>query len=171
MKIYTKTGDKGTTGLIGGTRIEKNDPRLEIYGTFDELTSYLGVLKNQQIDELHKAEIHFIQQNIIQVNAIFAIDYTSNSHLAEKYNIESNAISYLEERIDAYTKLMPPLKGFIIPGENIVSAHCDVCRTICRRAERRIYDINLESKQEEAAIFINRLSDFLYVLARKLSIS
>jgi cob(I)alamin adenosyltransferase len=169
MKIYTKTGDKGSTGLLGGTRVEKNDPRLEIYGTFDELTSFLGVLKNQAIDISHKQEIEFIQQNIIQVNAIFAIDYENHSELALKYTLDPIAISYLEERIDAYTQLMPPLKGFVIPGDNLPSAYCDVCRTICRRAERRIYDIQLHPHQHNAAIFINRLSDFLYVLARKLT--
>ncbi|HOU27126.1 MAG TPA: ATP:cob(I)alamin adenosyltransferase, partial [Paludibacteraceae bacterium] len=68
MKIYTKTGDKGSTGLLGGTRVEKNDPRLEIYGTFDELTSFLGILKNQDIEDIHKKEIEYIQQNMIQVN-------------------------------------------------------------------------------------------------------
>nr|MBP8781934.1 ATP:cob(I)alamin adenosyltransferase [Paludibacteraceae bacterium] len=79
------------------------------------------------------------------------------------------AITYLEEKIDTYTQLIPPLKGFVIPGETLSSAYCDVCRTICRRAERRIYDITLHPHQQNAAIFINRLSDFLYVLARKLT--
>ncbi len=171
MKIYTKTGDKGTTGLIGGTRISKNDPRLEIYGTFDELTSHLGVLKNQEIDPVHIQEIEFIQKNIIQLNAIFAIDYQNNPSLAEKYNLEENAIEFLEKRIDTYTELVPPLKGFVIPGNNLASAYCDVCRTICRRAERRIYEIELSPKQHIGAMFVNRLSDFLYILARKLTIS
>ncbi|HPL94321.1 MAG TPA: cob(I)yrinic acid a,c-diamide adenosyltransferase [Paludibacteraceae bacterium] len=169
MKIHTKTGDKGSTGLLGGTRVEKNDPRLEIYGTFDELTSFLGILKNQDIEDIHKKEIEYIQQNMIQVNAIFAIDYDNHSELALKYTFDTSAITYLEEKIDTYTQLMPPLKGFVIPGETLSSAYCDACRTICRRAERRIYDITLHPHQQNAAIFINRLSDFLYVLARKLT--
>ena len=169
MKVYTKTGDNGTTSLIGGQRVKKNDTRLEIYGTIDELSSFLGLLKSQNIDTSYKKDINNIQQTLIQINIVFAIDEKENPEIAQKYQFDNKKITWIETKIDNYDKNLPPITEFLIPGKNQNSSICNICRTICRRTERRIFEIELSEEQKKAAIFVNRLSDFLFILSRKLT--
>ena len=169
MKVYTKTGDNGTTSLIGGQRVKKNDTRLEIYGTIDELSSFLGLLKSQDIDTSYKKDINNIQQTLIQINIVFAIDEKENPDIAQKYQFDNKKITWIETKIDNYDKNLPPITEFLIPGKNQNSSICNICRTICRRTERRIFEIELSEEQKKAAIFVNRLSDFLFILSRKLT--
>ena len=169
MKVYTKTGDNGTTSLIGGQRVKKNDTRLEIYGTIDELSSFLGLLKSQDIDTSYKKDINNIQQTLIQINIVFAIDEKENPEIAQKYQFDNKKITWIETKIDNYDKNLPPITEFLIPGKNQNSSICNICRTICRRTERRIFEIDLSEEQKKAAIFVNRLSDFLFILSRKLT--
>ena len=169
MKVYTKTGDNGTTSLIGGQRIKKSDIRLEIYGTIDELSSFLGLLKSQDIDTSYKKDINNIQQTLIQINIVFAIDEKENPEIAQKYQFDNKKITWIETKIDNYDKNLPPITEFLIPGKNQNSSICNICRTICRRTERRIFEIELSEEQKKAAIFVNRLSDFLFILSRKLT--
>ena len=169
MKVYTKTGDNGTTSLIGGQRVKKNDTRLEIYGTIDELSSFLGLLKSQDIDTSYKKDINNIQQTLIQINIVFAIDEKENPEIAQKYQFDNKKITWIETKIDNYDTNLPPITEFLIPGKNQNSSICNICRTICRRTERRIFEIELSEEQKKAAIFVNRLSDFLFILSRKLT--
>ena len=153
--VYTKTGDKGTTGLIGGTRVPKTHIRLEAYGTVDELNSNLGLLATYLMDE---HDLNFVQS--VQ-DKLFAI----GSHLATPAEGEA-----IEREIDAADEILPPLHSFIIPGGSRGSAVCHVCRTVCRRAERRILALS-ESCTISADLlaYINRLSDYLFVLSRKMN--
>ena len=163
MKIYTKTGDKGTTSLVGGKRVSKADARLELYGTLDELDSFIGLLKTE-IPSPYKEFLHKIQENLIQVNALFATDC---ENWDKKIGFNTSLITELEDKIDQYQAELEPLTSFLIPGSSKINALCNVVRTICRRAERQIYHIELLECQSQATAYINRLSDFFFVLGRK----
>lgn len=174
MKVYTKTGDKGTTSLVGGKRVPKNHPRVEAYGDIDELISYLGVIISD-ISYPHEIEkLQKIQENLMVVSAQFASD-GSFKKLSE---LPKEEIEFLESEIDRMTGEMPPQTAFILPGSPRESSECHVARTICRRAERHalaIFDtIEKEQREENASEsqleigvkYLNRLSDFLFVLGR-----
>lgn len=163
MKVYTKTGDKGTTSLVGGHRVSKSDARLELYGTLDELDSFIGLLKTE-IPSPYKEFLHKIQENLIQVNALFATDC---KEWDEKIGFDVTLITELENKIDEYQATLEPLTSFLIPGSSKINALCNVVRTICRRAERQIYHIELLPCQLSATAYINRLSDYFFVLGRK----
>lgn len=169
QKIYTKTGDDGTTGLVGGSRVKKNDIRLEAYGTIDELNASLGALRsfaqNQEVEEL----IILIQNKLFNIGSLLASDKEGKKY-TEDLTISGEDILYLEKTIDKFEQSLPELKQFIIPGGDKSSALCHVARTICRRAERRILDFaEYEEVQPEIIQYINRLSDLLFVLSRKLN--
>ena len=168
MKIYTKTGDKGTTSLVGGQRVSKTDIRLQAYGTVDELNAFLGLLKTKLSGE-ERDLIHTIQNTLMRVGANLATDATTTK-LDESAKISLENITFLEENIDKMNDKLPKLSNFIIYGEEETSALCHICRAITRRAERII----LEAKdqvfiEDNTAIYMNRLSDFLFVLARFLT--
>ena len=163
MKTYTKTGDKGTTALVGGNRVSKADKRLELYGTLDELDSFIGLLKTE-IPSPYKEFLHKIQENLIQVNALFATDC---QEWDSKIGFNTSLITELESKIDEYQAELEPINCFLIPGSSKLNALCNVVRTICRRAERQIYHIELLDCQAKATAYINRLSDFFFVLGRK----
>lgn len=163
MKVYTKTGDKGTTALVGGNRVSKADDRLELYGTLDELDSFIGLLKTE-IPSPHKEFLHKIQENLIQVNALFATDC---QEWDEKIGFNTDLTKEIESKIDEYQSNLEPIKTFLIPGTSRLNALCNVVRTVCRRAERQIYHTKLLPCQSQAAAYINRLSDFFFVLGRK----
>lgn len=163
MRVYTKTGDKGTTSLIGGSRVRKDDIRLEIYGTLDELDSFIGLLKNEPGMEEYREDLQRIQGVIFSLNCIFA---SENEEMSSRFTIKREEVEFLEKRIDTYDSQLEPITEFLIPGENRCNALCNVCRTICRRAERRIYKLELNSTEQGAAKYINRLSDFLFILGR-----
>ena len=169
MKIYTKTGDNGTTSLVGGQRIAKNAPRLHAYGTIDELNSFLGLLKIKIDDDKWQHAIHDIQNTLLCIGANLATD-TTTTQLHESAKISAKKTQQLEQFIDEIDQNLPKLTQFIIYGDNEQAALCHICRAIERSAERHILDIeNQDFTNSEIIKYINRLSDFLFVLARFLA--
>ena len=176
MKIYTKTGDKGTTSLIGGTRVSKDDVRLEAYGTFDELSAFVAVLSDSEGVERHEIEVmDKIQNCLLVLESCLAIesqrDDETTRQQVKKYipEITEDDVKFLEDEIDAINSQLEPLKSLIIPGGNILSSRCHVCRTVCRRAERRLVEMGREyDVDENIRRFVNRLSDYFFILSRLL---
>ena len=168
QKIYTKTGDKGETSLIGGTRVPKFHIRIEAYGTVDELNSYIGLIRDQQIDQHTKEILLEIQDRLFTAESMLACECEpSAKHLPE---INNDDISLLEKEIDAMNLLLPGLHSFILPGGNPISSHCHIARCICRRAERIIAHLAQDNPVNPVILqYLNRLSDFLFVLARKIT--
>ncbi len=167
MKIYTKTGDKGQTSLIGGTRVNKDDVRLNAYGTIDEFNSFIGLLISFLTEDENKVFLFSIQNTLFGVGSNLALDTTVPD--AAKYNIsfDKKEIVILENEIDRLSENLPPLNSFVVPGGTQEAALCHVCRTICRRAERSIYTLsNSFPVSKEILIYINRLSDYFFVLSR-----
>lgn len=168
--IYTRTGDKGTTSLVGGTRVPKTHIRLEAYGTVDELNSYLGLLYTGLTAEEDRKIILWVQHKLFSVGAYLATDQELTNLRVESM-IADDDIRRLELAIDEADAQLPALKAFVIPGGSKESAVCQICRTICRRAERRILTLSETCEVSvNVSSFINRLSDYLFVLARKLNI-
>jgi cob(I)alamin adenosyltransferase len=175
VKIYTKTGDKATTALFGGTRVPKHHIRIESYGSIDELNSWLGLIRDQEIDS-HDGDILLqIQKNLFTVGAILATDpekaiLKSGKDRLNIPRIEPSDISVLELEIDQMNETLPTMTHFILPGGHPTVSYCHIARTVCRRAERMASLLNGEEPLEaELLSYINRLSDYLFVLARKLS--
>lgn len=175
MKIYTKTGDKGTTALFGGTRVPKHHLRIESYGTVDELNSWMGLIRDQKINSHYKDIIATIQDKLFTVGAVLATDPEKMvlKNGKERLNIEkiSNAdIELLEQEMDKMNESLPQMTHFILPGGHTTVSYCHIARTVCRRAERLASHLN-ENEPFEANVlsYINRLSDYLFVLSRKLS--
>lgn len=175
MKVYTKTGDKGTTGLVGGTRVPKSHVRLEAYGTIDELNAHLGVLIAEIAKESESASsdietIRWIQNKLFVIGTLLATE--SDSPLAGSLpRISEEEIHRIEQKIDVLQIQLPPLQAFILPGGIPAAASAHVCRTVCRRAERRLFslvDAGFEIDSNSTA-FLNRLSDYLFVLSRSLN--
>lgn len=167
MKIYTKTGDKGETSLIGGTRVWKNNPRIEAYGTIDELNSYVGLLTTYP---LQKDDIEFLQQiqhKLFSIGSYLATDLNHTDLKAASILTEEDVIS-LEKAIDRMDATLPELKNFVLPGGSAAAATAHICRTITRRAERRMLDlINLNIDIADLILqYINRLSDYFFTLSR-----
>lgn len=175
MKIYTKTGDKGTTALFGGTRVPKHHIRIESYGTVDELNSNLGLIRDQDIDQHFKNVIIKIQNKLFTVGAILATDPEKAILKSgkERLNIEkitSADIEMLEREMDSMNEALPPMTHFVLPGGHQTVSFCHIARCVCRRAERLASALNeLEPFEANALTYLNRLSDYLFVLARKLS--
>ena len=167
IKIYTKTGDDGTTGLVGGNRVKKYDLRLEAYGTVDELNSYIGLIRSFITDKGTANLLEIIQHSLFNVGSRLASDEKGDA-FTSALAISDEKITMLENAIDKFEHDLPEIKGFILPAGDQVVGYCHVARTVCRRAERRIVEFADMQKVDEAIIkFINRLSDFLFVLARK----
>ncbi|SNZ00315.1 cob(I)yrinic acid a,c-diamide adenosyltransferase [Flagellimonas pacifica] len=169
MKIYTKTGDKGTTALFTGKRVPKHHIRIESYGTIDELNSFLGLLRDQEIDSSSKETLSLIQNKLFTVGAILATEPTKENRLKiPKINEED--IQFLEKEMDKMNEELPEMTHFILPGGHTTVSYCHIARTVCRRAERMIsYLHESEPVPERLLSYVNRLSDYLFVLARKLS--
>ena len=168
MKIYTRTGDKGQTGLLGGTRVAKDDPRIEAYGTVDELNSHLGMLRD--LAAPHHGEFIINIQNIL-----FAIGSrlaSANEAEATKFKVPpvtEDEITALERAMDAMDKDLEPMRNFILPGGHIAISQAHICRTVCRRAERRVVQLSANSELDGTILrYLNRLSDLLFVMARHL---
>ncbi len=171
MKIYTKTGDKGMTGLIGGSRVKKNDKRLEAYGTVDELNSFIGLLVANELDSDLKEVLFGIQNNLFEIGSFLATDFSSVKP-ESVLTLAENDIKVLENEIDRMNEKLPPLKNFILPGGNNISAICHICRTITRRAERNIQAVNnLYPAVDYLPEYVNRLSDYFFVLARYVNLT
>ena len=167
MKIYTKTGDTGYTCLLGGTRVPKNDYRIEAYGTVDELISWLGLLRAQELDQHDRDILLKIQDKLMLVSSHLADEKKSLQNFPV---LNEKDINMLEKEIDKINNLLSPISSFIIPGGNQMIAYCHLARSVCRRAERRFVSVLKEREEMGVSLkFINRLSDYLFMLCRKIA--
>jgi cob(I)alamin adenosyltransferase len=165
--VYTKTGDSGTTALIGGSRVPKTHIRLEAYGTIDELNSFIGLLVSYIEDHNEKLFLQQVQNKLFAVGSYLATDQ-SKAAIKKVSVITDEDIDKIEDRIDRIDSDLPPLRAFVIPGGTRASSAAHVCRTVCRRAERRIISMAEEYPvSQELLSYINRLSDYFFVLSRK----
>jgi cob(I)alamin adenosyltransferase len=175
MKIYTKTGDKGTTALFGGTRVPKHHIRIDSYGTIDELNSHIGLIRDQNIDEHYQSILINIQDKLFTVGAILATDpekaiLKSGKARLNIPKISDEDIALLEKEMDEMELQLTPMTHFVLPGGHQTVSFCHIARCVCRRAERLASALNeMEPFDPNTLIYINRLSDYLFVLARKLS--
>ncbi|WP_299064771.1 cob(I)yrinic acid a,c-diamide adenosyltransferase [uncultured Polaribacter sp.] len=175
MKIYTKTGDSGTTALYGGTRVKKYNLRIESYGTVDELNSYIGLIKDQKISSTVKESLLKIQNELFTLGAMLATPPEKETLKSgkERLNIpkiDDNSILFLENEIDKMDEELPQMTHFILPGGHQGVSFCHIARCVCRRAERLSVELNdQEAINEDIIKYLNRLSDFLFMLARKLA--
>ena len=175
MKIYTKTGDKGTTALFGGTRVPKHHIRIDSYGTVDELNSHIGLIRDQDIDSHYKSILINIQDKLFTVGAILATDPEKSllKNGKERLNIpkiSNDDIQLLENEMDNMESQLEPMTNFILPGGHQTVSFCHIARCVCRRAERLATALNeIEPFHSNTLTYLNRLSDYLFVLARKLT--
>jgi len=167
MKIYTKTGDKGTTSLIGGTKVSKSHVRIEAYGTVDELNSYIGLCKDLLTDENSTAALKEIQDRLFTIGSALACDPAKETKMKIP-DLHEADIEVLEKGIDKMNDSLPAMKSFILPGGHPFISHLHIARCICRRAERCCVRLELEEKEIDSRIikYLNRLSDYLFILAR-----
>lgn len=167
FKIYTKTGDKGNTSLIGGTKVPKSHLRIEAYGTVDELNSYVGLCRDLLADDAGRAVLQEIQDRLFTIGAALACDPSKDTKMAIP-DLREGDIQYLEKEIDRMTEALPPMKHFILPGGHHTVSQLHIARCVCRRAERCCVRLGHEGEEVEPMIlqYINRLSDYLFVLAR-----
>ncbi len=169
MKIYTKSGDKGTTSLVGGKRVPKNHPRIEAYGTVDELIAFIGFLRDQQLDKHTSDNLFHIQDKLMACAAILASDEENNTKKMPK--ILKKDVLELEKEIDTIESNLRPLHSFIIPGGHPAVSLCHIIRAVCRRAERSAITLSRNYYVPEIILtYLNRLSDYFFVLSRKLTI-
>nr|WP_293842748.1 cob(I)yrinic acid a,c-diamide adenosyltransferase [uncultured Arsenicibacter sp.] len=169
MKIYTKTGDKGQTSLIGGRRVSKADLRIDAYGTVDELNSWIGLLRDQPVNESRKELLKEIQDRLFTVGASLATDPEKAVKKAIPDIIQDD-ITLLEQAMDDMDASLPPLRAFVLPGGHASVSYCHLARTVCRRAERLVIHLSEQSPVDELVIqYMNRLSDYLFVLSRKMT--
>ena len=165
-KVYTRTGDKGETSIVGGIRMKKSSERLEAYGTVDELSSHLGLLAAMLPEGEHKSMIIRIQKNLFNVCTNLATDQ-SQTPLYDSAKLPDGEIELLEKEVDRMMGLLPERQGFILSGGTMAAAQAHVCRTVCRRAERRIVALaEVAIVSPEVQQYVNRLSDYLFVLAK-----
>lgn len=168
MKIYTKKGDKGKTSLIGGTRVEKHHTRIEAYGTVDELNSFIGLVRDQAIDEESRECLIDIQDRLFTMGSLLASDPEKSRMKLPEIALED--IEKLEKEIDRMNETLPELKTFVLPGGHTTVSFCHIARCVCRRAERKITLLKETAEINEFILmYLNRLSDYLFVLARKLT--
>lgn len=166
-KIYTGGGDQGKTSLVGGFRVSKTHLRIEAYGTIDELNSFIGLLLAEVEDHTLNELLLFIQSKLFTIGSYLATDPSKTEYKIESH-ITGDSIKKVEDAIDLIDSQLPQLKSFVLPGGSRSAALAHVCRTVCRRAERNIYRLReSEVVEEPVLVFINRLSDLLFVIARK----
>lgn len=169
MKIYTKTGDKGQTSLIGGTRVAKSDLRIEAYGTVDELNSYIGLIRDQAVNVARRDLLKEIQDRLFTVGASLATDPEKAGKKPIPDLLESD-IALLEQEMDKMDAELPELRHFVLPGGHQAVSFCHLARTVCRRAERVVIRLEAEEFVDELVVkYLNRLSDYLFVLSRKMA--
>jgi cob(I)alamin adenosyltransferase len=167
MKIYTKTGDKGFTSLIGGTRVPKHHLRIESYGTVDELNSYIGLIRDQDIAAHDQKILKEIQDRLFTIGSSLASDPDRSKMIIP--DLHEADIELLEKEMDQMNEQLPELRHFILPGGNNAISFCHIARCVCRRAERLSVHLAEESRVDEKVnIYLNRLSDYLFILARKI---
>jgi cob(I)alamin adenosyltransferase len=168
-RVYTKTGDKGKTSLIGGTRVSKHHYRLEAYGTIDELNTFIGMIRSYEVDEATEKQIIDIQHKLFVIGAYLATD-EKVADLRDKLKYDESIIEAVEKEMDRMENDLPPMKHFVLPGGHPAVSYCHISRTVCRRAERRILAMADETEVNPWVIrYVNRLSDYLFVLSRHLS--
>lgn len=168
MKIYTKKGDTGTTGLIGGTRVPKNHIRIESYGTIDELNSYIGLIRDQEINLEIKTVLIEVQDRLFTLGSLLAVD-SENSKMVLPQVFESDVV-FLEKQIDSMDATLEPMKSFVLPGGHTIVSYTHIARCICRRAERLTVELSEQLEINPIIIqYLNRLSDYLFTLSRKLT--
>lgn len=168
-KIYTKGGDKGQTALIGGTRVPKYHQRIEAYGTIDELKSYIGLIRDLSEDKAIRDLLFEIQDRLFTTESLIASDSEESAKNLPK--LFETDVELLEKSIDKMNETLPDLSSFIMPGGHLLASHAHIARTICRRAERQTIKAAEEFGIDPLAVkYLNRLSDFLFVLARKFAI-
>ena len=170
MKIYTKKGDQGTTQLIGGTKVSKHDDRLEAYGTVDELNSYVGLLRDQAIEDHHKKILLEIQDRLFTIGSTLASDPKKSKMKIPE--LKETDVLLLENEMDKMNERLPEMKSFVLPGGHTTVSFCHITRCVCRRAERHAVRL---AKSDEGEVdpqvikYLNRLSDYFFVLSRQLS--
>lgn len=168
MKIYTKKGDTGTTQLIGGTRVSKSSIRIESYGTIDELNSYIGLIRDQNISEKYKLQLIEIQDRLFTIGSSLASDPEKSS--MKLPDLHESDVNNLENWMDEMESELPEMKFFVLPGGHTTVSYCHLARCVCRRAERIIVALQEHDFVAELVFkYINRLSDYLFVLSRKLT--
>ncbi len=166
--IYTRKGDRGQTSLIGGKCVSKSSARIEAYGTVDELNSQIGLLAAMMTDADEISFLTNIQRDLFNIGTLLATEVAEGESLK---HFETASIDKIERRIDLNDSMLQPLKAFILPGGSAAASVAHVCRTVCRRAERRIIALSEECPVDDILqCYINRLSDYLFVLARKLNL-
>ena len=168
MKVYTKTGDQGETSLFGGNRVKKYDVRIEAYGTSDELNSWIGLIRSQEIAESHQGVLEIIQDRIFTLGAQLAAD--PDKPKLKMPHIVASDIALLEEKMDEMDASLPEMTKFTLPGGNTVVSYCHLARCVCRRCERRVIELADQADVDNLIVqYLNRLSDYLFVLGRKLA--
>lgn len=168
MKIYTKSGDQGTTSLLGGRRVLKSNLRIESYGTVDELNSYIGLLRDQEINKSREGVLKEIQDRLFTIGATLATEPGKEN--IKRPDLLEEDLTLLEQEIDAMEEGLPMLKNFILPGGHTVVSFCHIARTVCRRTERCVISLmEVEHVDELIVKYLNRLSDYLFVLGRKIT--
>jgi cob(I)alamin adenosyltransferase len=169
FKIYTKTGDKGETSLLGGTRVPKFHPRIEAYGTVDELVSFIGLIRDQDIQDHYRKILIKVQDRLFSLESQVAKD--PQTKVTYKLpELSQDDVKDLENEIDKMNEQLPELNSFILPGGHTTVSYCHIARTVCRRAERMLLKLSQIQPVDELNIkYLNRLSDYLFVLARKLA--
>lgn len=165
MKVYTKKGDKGETQLLGGTYVSKDDARLECYGTIDELNAFIGNIYDQEISTVHKKILLNIQNQLFNLGSLISFD--GKKEKMKLPNITAENIEMMEQAIDKMEESLPMLKAFILPSGHPVASTCHIARTVCRRAERNLVTLSKTATIDALHLqYLNRLSDYLFVLAR-----
>jgi len=167
MKIYTRTGDDGTTSLAGGRRIPKSHIRVEAYGSVDELVSWIGLLRGFRENDIRGETLIYIQDQLMRCTALLADE---KGECKKYFDITEDCISVIENEIDRMEVIVPAINSFILPGCNMLVSYCNIARCVCRRAERAVHRLNDTEKVPDIVyIFLNRLSDYLFVLSRLIS--
>lgn len=168
FKIYTKTGDKGQTSLIGGTRVPKHHIRIETYGTVDELNSYIGLIRDQEIDAHSKEVLIEIQDRLFTIGSSLASDPDKSKMKIP--DLKEEDVALLEQEMDKMDETLPEMRSFVLPGGHTTVSFCHIARCVCRRAERLAIHLSEENFVADLVIkYLNRLSDYLFVLSRKLT--
>lgn len=168
MKIYTRTGDKGQTGLLGGARVPKDDARIESYGTVDELNSHVGMLRDLSAPH-HAARLIVIQETLFTIGSHLASSCAEEIERFKVPAITEEHIAALERAMDAMDNELEPMRSFILPGGHPAASQAHICRTVCRRAERRAVQLSGVSEVDPILVrYLNRLSDYFFMLARHL---
>lgn len=168
MKVYTRTGDAGTTGILGGTRLPKNHIRIEAYGSVDELNAHIGLLRDHDALARYRAELITIQEDLFVLGSHLASDPEKNKMKLPE--LRPDRIEQLEMAMDALDASLPEMRNFVLPGGHLAVSQCHVTRCVCRRAERATIALAQTSFVQDTAIrYLNRLSDYFFVLSRKLT--